>query len=48
MSQMNPKEAFHHTVYLVQLPYIAGHSLSVHLSKHFCKYHKAEVRTIFI
>jgi len=27
MSQMNPKEAFHNTVYSVQLPYIAGHSL---------------------
>ena len=26
MSQMNPKEAFHNTVYSVQLPYIAGHS----------------------
>ena len=24
MSQMNPKEAFHNTVYSVQLPYIAG------------------------
>ena len=27
MSQINPKEAFHNTVYSVQLPYIAGHSL---------------------
>ena len=27
MSQMNPKEVFHNTAYLVQLPYIAGHSL---------------------
>ena len=25
---MNPKEVFHNTAYLVQLPYIAGHSLS--------------------
>ena len=27
MSQMIPNEAFHNTVYSVQLPYIAGHSL---------------------
>ena len=27
MSQINPKEVFHNTVYSVQLPYIAGHSL---------------------
>ena len=27
MSQMNPKEVFDNTAYLVQLPYIAGHSL---------------------
>ena len=27
MSQMNPKAVFHNTVYSVQLPYIAGHSL---------------------
>ena len=26
---MNPKEVFHNTAYSVQLPYIAGHSLSV-------------------
>ena len=26
MSQMNPKEAFHNTIYSVQLSYIAGHS----------------------
>ena len=25
---MNPKEVFHNTAYSVQLPYIAGHSLS--------------------
>ena len=27
MSQINPKEFDHNTAYLVQLPYIAGHSL---------------------
>ena len=27
MSQMNPKEVFHTTLYSVQLPYIPGHSL---------------------
>ena len=28
MSQMNPREVFHNTAYSVQLPFIAGHSLS--------------------
>ena len=27
MSEMNPKEAFHNTVYSVQLPYLADPSL---------------------
>ena len=27
MSQMNPKEVFHNTVYSVQLPYLAGQSI---------------------
>ena len=44
MSQMNSKDVFHNTAYSVQLPFIAGHSLSRLSSKYVACFELFSIR----